>query len=56
MTYAIFASIKIGQLYTILLSKARFVFTTRPDQARFLLRFAANLIIATSTKIRTAGS
>ena len=62
MTNALFVSIKIRRVY-LLLSKAiddlfscLSTLATRPDQARFLLLFAVNLVVATNTKIRTAGS
>ena len=62
MTNALSASIKTRQVYLLLpeaiedLFSCLSTFATRPDQARFLLLFAVNLIVATSTKIRTAGS
>ena len=62
MTSALFASFKIRRVYLLLseaiddLFSCFSIFVTRPDQARFLLLFAVNLIVATNTKIRTAGS
>ena len=62
MTNALFASFKIRRVFLLLseaiddLFSCFSTFATRPDQARFLLLFAVNLIVATNTKIRTAGS
>ena len=55
MTNALSASIKIRHVYLLLpeaiedLFSCLSTFATTPDQARFLLLFAVNLIVATST-------